>query len=48
MRVREEVISREIGKNGQVKPALFITVRREIVESRGETGKRSHKGPRRT
>ncbi|HEX9741327.1 MAG TPA: MauE/DoxX family redox-associated membrane protein [Nitrospiraceae bacterium] len=29
-------------------PALFMAVRREIVESRGETGKHSSEGPRRT
>jgi uncharacterized membrane protein YphA (DoxX/SURF4 family) len=29
-------------------PALFMAVRREIVESRGETGKHSGEGPRRT
>jgi len=29
-------------------PALFMTVRREIAESRGETGARSREDPRRT
>ncbi len=30
------------------KPALFMTVRREIAESRSETGVWSHEGGRRT